>query len=181
MNLRHLYGFLKGIKFLVLVLLLFSFGYKSKSTEGKSKLITLKFRSITGDTVLECIKSKFVITVINEPSCTGCKINLLKYMKSKKIDQGFILDWKNDIVTRKTYKKYVQEYNSKIMDFYSLSNKNSEFMLNDSLIKLTNDHSPYQIWISKSSESIVIKKISYEEIFESTSVKNSFKNSLERC
>jgi hypothetical protein len=136
------------------------------------------FRDIIGDTVQMDFKGKLVITVINEPACTGCKVNLLEHMKTIKVKQLYLLDWQYDIVNRKTYKEYIRGLNDDAIEAYPLANEKTCFMLNDSLIHLERGNSPYQLWISRGKNGLNIQKVDYKEIFESIHMKKEYLDKL---
>ena len=107
MNLNCLFGCLKGsnrVCSLLCICLLFS-----SHQNGHRNSISIFHRDILGDSIITKNKNKLVITVLKEPACTGCKIELLKYMKQNKnkVNQLFLPDWIGDIVVMKNYRNYV--------------------------------------------------------------------------
>jgi hypothetical protein len=172
MNRLSPYGSLKNAKiFIFACTICLSMGYSAK---GK-KNIHVSFRNILGDTVQMEFKNKLIITIINEPACTGCKVNLLKYMEThSRIRQLYMLDWQYDIVNRKNYRNYIHELNRNAIDAYPLSDKDAFFMLNDSMVHISKENSPYQLWISMNKNIMTIKKIPYKDIFESIHIKDEY-------
>jgi hypothetical protein len=171
MNRLFQYGSLKSAKILVFACMIcLSLGYSGK---GK-KNIHVFFRNIVGDTVQMDFKGKLIITVINEPACTGCKVNLLKYMKTIKAHQLYLLDWQNDIVNRKNYRGYIKDLNDDAIEAYPLEDKNACFIMNDSIMNLKRENSPYQLWVTCNNNILTIKKVPYKDIFESINIKDEY-------
>jgi hypothetical protein len=171
MNRLSPYGSLKNAKiFIFACMICLSLAHSGKSRKN----IHVSFRNILGDTVQMDFKGKLIITVINEPACTGCKVNLLNYMKTIKVRQLYLLDWQNDIVNRKNYKGYIKGLNNDAIEVYPLEDKHTYFIMNDSMIRLDRENSPYQLWVTRSNNILTIKKVPYKDIFESIDIKNEY-------
>ncbi len=142
--------------------------------------LTLQARNINGDSVQLHFKSRLILTVINEPACTGCKLDLLKHMKTRRsYDQLYLVDWQSGIIDRKNYRNYIRELHAGAKDIYSLSNDSNIFIVNDSMIKLPRESSPYQLWIYGNGHSVRIRKFGYKDIFEETYLRDAYLDSLD--
>ena len=170
------FGYLKKYSIIFIILTLF---LSNNKISNKSIKLTLK--DIISDTINLHFEKSIVLTFINEPSCTGCKEQLIKFLKENlKKNKIYILDWRSDIVSRKTYRNSLLNLDKKISTFYSISSLNNNFMLNDSLINISKNKSPFQVIIRKKNSKLEIISFDYNQIFESINLKNSYKDSLKK-
>lgn len=168
------FGFLntKDSLFLFLTLFLSLTSFLNKGDGNK----LIVHRDIYGDTVNTKLNNKLIITIIEEPTCTGCKVELLKlnYQNRKKTQHLYLLDWRFDVVDRKNYRNHILDLNPEARLIYSISDDSITFRINTIQFNLKNKLTPYQIWIDNEEFNVV----PYDSIFKGIQFRESYKQSL---
>ncbi|MCC6721228.1 MAG: hypothetical protein IT243_03435 [Bacteroidia bacterium] len=108
-----------------------------------------------------------------EPSCTGCKETLAKFL-IKKSNLVIITNYYLYIEGRKVAQKYFSGVFTNAKQFYFLADKN-QLLTN---LNLSINQSPCLIWFSNKTKSYSI--FNYYDIFEGTSLKKTFKNKIKK-
>jgi len=172
------FGYLSLIKKLLAIALIYTLIISFIST-NKPK-ICLYHKDINGDSIFSITELKCVITVIDEPACTGCKENLLTYSNklNNKIKVYNLLNWRGDIVERKNYRDYILKLNPNSTLIYSLNIDSTVIKINDKVYKLNKTLSPYQLWVFRTDNELKVNEINYKFIFSETTLSQAYLDSF---
>ena len=149
------------------------------STINKQKNY-LYFGNINNDTSKVELPKKLIITIISEPSCTGCKENLFSFNNDlmKSIKQFTLLKKSKDILQKKIYEEYLINNFKQKNIYYSINDQSIGFLFKDSFYKLNALQNPCQIWIKTTNNKIKIKLIDYQFIFNEMNLSKKYIDSL---
>jgi hypothetical protein len=157
---------MKIIKLITVFIILASFNRKDKMEEY------LVINSIGDTSFLFRNDTKEVFYVfILEPSCTGCKDNLAKILIKKK-NLVIVTNYLPYIEDRKISQKYYSGVFPNVKEIYFLPSKNQQLNIQN----LNSKKMPCMIWYS--SKTKLYSLFSYDDIFENTAIRKSFKNEL---
>ncbi len=160
-------------KIILALVCLLAFSFKN-NTESTVRFVV---RDMYGDTIVVNYKKAFV-TLLKEPSCTGCKIELLKHMIADKKVYFLVLGWQPDLLRKKVYEKYLLAINPKLKIYYSLNDNEIIFKANNETVENKTKQFPYQIFVSMQNNSLNIKKKDYDLVFNDIFVSEFYKKEL---
>jgi hypothetical protein len=153
-----------------------------KSKKPTDDIPIIQACNLYNDTVNFPIKNKVTILVfINEPTCTGCKENLAKYLNtlSKKYNQYIILGKSESILDKKGYSKYLDfRFKKSSGTYYSLINKNLSIKVNNKEYSFSTSKNPFTMVITDNGKTIDVYE--YQDIFENIFIKKTFKQSIKK-
>lgn len=130
-------------------------------------------------TTIQLDKKITILTFIDEPSCTGCKEYLAKYLNtlSKKYDQYIILKKSNNILNKKSYNLYLQNrFKINSGTYYSLDEDKLSIEFNGKKHEFNQRKNPFVAVITPKNKEINV--YDYNAIFENVFVKKSFIQSI---
>lgn len=181
MNPLLLYGFLNMNKYLFLLLIILS-NCGTIKTSDELKKNYLKASNLFNETVELELKNKItIITFIDEPSCTGCKEYLAKFLNTlgKKYNQYIILKKSNNVLNKKSYNLYLQNrFKLNSGTYYSLNKEKLSIEINDKKHEFNYQKNPFVAVITTKSSKVDM--YDYHTIFENVFVKKSFIKSIKK-
>lgn len=171
-----IYGFSKFKTLLVLtsIFLFFSVAFVFK----KKPTTTLTFYDISKDTVLISAKKPQLFIVMKEPSCTGCKENLIKYIDNNltsKYKVSFLIISSQNISNKRIYQSNLEISSKKPKKIlYSLDDKNAVFLFQNQKQEMISSGYPFVITVIGNQ----LNCYTYNQIFNEMDLKKSFIDSL---
>jgi hypothetical protein len=170
------YGFSKFKTLLVLtsVFLFCSVAFVFK----KKPNTTLTFYDIGKDTVQISSKKPLLFIVMKEPSCTGCKANLIEHIDknlTRKYKVNFLIISSQNISNKRIYQSNLENSSKKRKKIlYSLDDKNAVFLYQNQKQEMISTGYPFVITAIGNQ----LNCYTYSQIFNDMDLKKSFIDSL---